>query len=445
MHIFPQLRKLERKYSQELVVVGVHSAKFTSEQETDNVAKAVKRYGIEHPVINDRDFMIWNQYGARAWPSLFFIDPEGNVLGKHEGEITYEAFDNLVSDIVREFEERGTLDRSPLPGGIGAKKEEGAWLSFPEKVLADPVSKKLYVADTGHNRVLVTDTEGRILDVIGEGEEGLRDGSFETARFNRPHGMAASNGALFVADTENHAIRKVDVEGKMVETIAGVGEQARFFHGGGEALSTALNSPWALTQLNGTLYIAMAGFHQLWAMDLEQGRVGPYAGSGRESISDGPLDTAMLAQPTGITTDGNVLYFADSETSSVRVADLDPRGRVTTLVGEGLFEFGDIDGAGPSVRLQHVQCVAYHDGAIYLTDTYNNKIKRLLPETREVTAFLGTGAVGHGDGYDDSVTFHEPGGISAAGGKLYIADTNNHAIRVADIESGEVSTLLIRE
>ena len=445
MHIFPQLRKLERKYSQELVVIGVHSAKFTSEQETDNVAKAVMRYGIEHPVINDRDFMIWSQYAARAWPSLFIIDPEGNVLGKHEGEITYEAFDNLVSNIVREFEERGTLDRSPLPGVVGAKQEEGAWLSFPEKVLADPASGRIFIADTGHNRLLVTDMEGRIQDVIGEGEEGLLDGSFETARFDHPHGMAASNGALFVADTENHAIRKVDIEGKMVETIAGVGEQARFFHGGGEASSTALNSPWALTQLNGTLYIAMAGFHQLWAMDLEKGRVGPYAGNGRESISDGPLDSAMLAQPTGITTDGSMLYFADSETSSVRMADLDPRGNVTTLVGEGLFEFGDIDGDGASARLQHVQCVAHHDGAVYLTDTYNNKIKRLVPETREVTTLLGTGEVGHGDGYEDAVTFHEPGGISAADGKLYIADTNNHAIRVADIDSGEVSTLRIRE
>lgn len=444
MHIFPQLRKLERKFSQELVVIGVHSAKFTSEQETDNVDKAVKRYGIEHPVINDKDFMIWNQYAARAWPSLFVIDPEGKVVGKHEGEITYEAFDSLVSSMVQEFEGRGTLDRSPLPAGVGAKKEEGAWLSFPEKVLADAGSDRLFIADTGHNRILVTTRDGQVLDVVGEGEEGLQDGSFGTALFNHPHGMAASNGTLYIADTENHAIRKADLASKTVETIAGVGEQARFFHGGGEALSTALNSPWALTEHNGTLYIAMAGFHQLWAMDLERGEVRPHAGNGRESISDGPLDTAMLAQPTGITTDGEVLYFADSETSSVRTADFDRSGRVTTLVGEGLFEFGDIDGTGSSVRLQHVQCVAYHDGVIYLTDTYNNKVKRLFPKTQGVTTFLGTGAVGHGDGYDDAVTFHEPAGISAVDGKLYIADTNNHAIRVADIDSGEVSTLRIR-
>ena len=444
MHVFPQLRKLEQKYPQELVVIGVHSAKFTSEQDTENVHMAIMRYEIEHPVVNDKDFKIWSQYSVRAWPSLFIIDPEGKVLGKHEGEITFEAFDRVLQDMVQEFDAKGVLDRSPLPD-IRGRDEQGSFLSFPGKVLADASSQRLFISDSNHNRVLMTSLEGNVLEAIGEGGAGLQDGSFSSAQFNHPQGMSLSDDILYVADTENHALRKVDLTEKRVETIAGTGEQARMFHSGGIAPSVELNSPWALILHNNVLYIAMAGFHQLWSMDMVSREVRPYAGSGREGIADGPLDSAMLAQPSGITTDGQVLYFADSETSSIRTADLDPSGRVATMVGAGLFDFGDADGIGPAVRLQHPLGVCYHDGVLYVADTYNNKIKRLFPKTQGVTAFLGSGAVGHRDGTGSEAQFHEPGGLSAADGVLYIADTNNHAIRVADLQSGEVSTIELRE
>ena len=445
MHVFPQLRKLEHKYSKELVVIGVHSAKFTTEKDTDNVHKAIMRYEIGHPVVNDKDFKIWSQYGVRAWPSLYIIDPQGKILGRHEGEIAFESFDRLLQDMSREFEAQGVLDRSPLPFSVGRYKDEGAWLSFPGKVLADDSSQWVFVADSNHNRILAVAPDGQVLEVIGEGVAGLRDGTFQSARFSHPHGMALEDGVLYVADTENHAVRKVELAAKTVETIAGTGEQARAFHHGGSAGSAELSSPWDLILHNNILYIAMAGFHQLWSMDLEGQQIRPYAGSGRESIADGLLADAMLAQPCGITTDGRVLYFADSETSAVRMADLDPSGRVITLVGEGLFEFGDKDGIGPAVRLQHVQGVCYNDGTVYLADTYNNKVKRLFPKTRGVTAFLGSGEVGLWDGTGSEAQFSEPGGLSVAKGKLYIADTNNHAIRVADLQSREVSTLELRE
>ena len=338
MHIFPQLRKLEEKYQEELVVVGVHSAKFTSEKDTANIEKAIRRLELDHPVVNDKDFRVWSQYSARAWPTLYVVDPEGNILGRHEGEITFDAFDRVIGDMITEFEVRGTLDRTPIPG-LSAHKEEGGTLSFPSKIIADEKGSRLFVSDSNHNRVLSISLDGKILDVIGGGDVGLEDGDYADAKFHHPHGLTLSGDSLYVADTENHAIRRIDLRERRVETIAGTGEQARTFHDGGVG-SVALNSPWDLTCLDGMLYIAMAGFHQLWVMHLESGYVGPFAGSGREGIKDGSLRNAMLAQPTGIDTDGDTIYFADSETSAVRTAT---RGRI----GEGEHAGGN----GP-VRLR---------------------------------------------------------------------------------------------
>jgi sugar lactone lactonase YvrE len=188
----------------------------------------------------------------------------------------------------------------------------------------------------------------------------------------------------------------------------------------------------------------MAGIHQLWSLGSKDGLVGPFAGNGGEAITDGPLASAQLAQPCGLTTDGVKLYFADSETSSIRSADIDPNGNVRTIIGLDLFVFGDADGSDHHVRLQHPIGITHYDGVLYITDTYNHKIKRVLPVTRSAFTVLGTGSAGHIDGPALEAQFSEPSGISFANGKMYIADTNNHAIRVADIESGEVTTLEIK-
>ena len=439
MHIFPQLRKLEKKYANELAVVGVHTAKFPNEKDTVNLQKAVQRYELEHPVINDTDFEVWQQYACRAWPTLMFIDPQGKVIGKHEGELPYESFDNLLGQMIAEFDAEGLLDRKPLPAPPG--NQHSNTLSFPGKILVDASGDRLFIADSNHNRILVTSLEGEVKDVIGSGEEGLTDGNYASSAFNHPQGMALVEDVLYVADTESHAIRRVDLSAQFVETIAGSGAQGSTRQGRGPGKEMELSSPWDMSYYQGTLYIAMAGTHQLWSMTLDDGMVGPYAGTGQESLSDGPLDSATLAQPSGITTDGKKLYFADSETSSIRSADLEPTGRVRTIVGLDLFVFGDTDGADHKVRLQHPLGITNFDGTLYVADTYNHKIKRVLPATRSGFTLLGTGDSGHRDGAGNQALFSEPSGLSIAGGKIYIADTNNHAIRVADLETSEVSTL----
>lgn len=439
MHVLPDLKRLEHKYANELVVVGVHSAKFDTEKDTENIRQAILRYEIEHPVVNDNQMRVWQLWGVQAWPTVFLLDPEGKVAGYTSGEGIYHPFDQAISQLITEFDAKGLINRERIHFDLERDKMPAMPLSFPGKVLADQASNRLFIADSNHNRIVITTLEGAVLEVVGSGKLGFKDGSFTEACFDHPQGMALDGNTLYVADTENHALRKVDLMAKMVSTLAGTGKQADRNSTVGKGPDTALNSPWDLVAHQGVLYIAMAGPHQLWRMDLTTGLIGAYAGNGREARVDGPLRSASLAQPSGITTDGQKLYFADSEISSIRSADFDPNGKVETIVGLDLFEFGDVDGVGPSVRLQHPLGVTWYEGVLYVADTYNNKIKRIIPQTQVATTFLGNGKEGYQDGKEP--LFNEPGGVSIAGGKLFIADTNNHVIRVADLATKEVSTL----
>lgn len=442
------MRKLEKKYDRRLAVVGVHSPKFIEERETESVHQAIKRLNVGHPVVNDKDFRVWQEYAVRAWPTLMFVDPEGKVIGKHEGEFPYDAFDRVIGDMLAEFEAAGQIDPRPIPGAYGDLTETDAPtpLRFPGKVLADEMSGRLIVSDTGHNRIVLADLDGTVRRVIGSGEEGLADGPAEAARLYQPQGVALDGDTLYVADTENHALRVVDLATGNVATLAGTGEQLMGERVGGPALRTALSSPWDLTILDGVLYVAMAGTHQVWSMRLGETWIGPHTGNAAEALRDGPLLAASMNQPSGITHDGERLYVADSEASAIRAITPGADGFIHTIVGEGLFEFGDRDGVGPAnVRLQHPLGVAWHAGTLYVADTYNHKIKRLDPTTAECTTWLGGGEAALRDGPAHVARFGEPSGVSVAAGRLYIADTNNHAVRVAGLGEGMVRTLELRD
>lgn len=449
IHIIPDLKRLEEEYADELVVIGVHSAKFDNEGDTGNIRQIILRYGLEHPVVNDHEFRVWRTWGAQAWPTLVLIDPAGNVVGGHSGEGIYPLFEPVIESLVREFEAKAMIDRTPLAFKLEKQGLPQTVLSFPGKVLADETGGRLFIADTNHNRLVVADINtGQVLNVIGSGLAGFEDGDFRTATFRQPQGMALSGDgqSLYVADTENHALRQVNLAGETVTTLAGTGSQARFYPPqGGTGPDVALTSPWDLALDGDQLYIAMAGSHQIWLMDLSSSSLKALVGNGRESTRNGPLAEAELAQPSGLTLDGQGrLYFADSESSSIRWAELDTEnGQTGTLVGSraSLFDFGDVDGTGEEVRLQHPLGVTYDDGLLYVADTYNSKIKRVDPETRQSLTFLGSE---HGWRDGTAPLFYEPGGLDVAGNKLYVADTNNHAIRVVDLASKETSTLVLK-
>ena len=443
MHELPQLGKLERAYPTELVVIGVQSPKYPAEADPDTLRHAVQRYGIQHPVVNDPELRVWSDYAVNAWPTLVFISPDGRVIGRHAGEATFDALDPVMAQLIQEYEKAGTLWRGRVDIDVETSQREMDELSYPGKVLA--TAQAIFIADSGHHRIVVAGADGAVQTVIGDGESGPRDGDFRSARFNRPQGMALDDagGTLYVADSENHTIRAVDLQARRVRTIAGTGEQARQVVRSGPADGTALSSPWDLVYLDGVLYIAMAGLHQIWTLDLAAVTVSVWAGTGHEAIRDGSRDTAWLAQPMGLARRGRELYVACAETQAVRRIDVDG-GAVSTLVGDGLFAFGDEDGPAGAARLQHVQDVAIASRVVYIADTYNNKIKALDLAASRVVTYLGSGRRGALDGPGENARFGGPSGLSIHDGTLYIADTNNHAIRTADFESGHVRPFQLR-
>ncbi len=441
MHIIPDLKRLEHKYPNQLVVIGVHSAKFENEKETENIRRIILRYEIEHPVYNDADFAVWRSYAVKVWPTQVLIDPAGYVIGGVSGEGNYDAIDRVVAQTVSDFRKRGELNEEPLKLSLERAKVGELPLAFPGKVLADRKGDRLFIADSVHNRIVITRLDGKLLEVAGTGERGVADGPFQTATFYRPQGMALEGDSLYVADTENHLIRRLDLKQHTVQTVAGTGQQSHEYFQTGPGLTVGLNSPWDLQLVGRTLYIAMAGPHQIWQLDLEKNVISTFAGSGREARLDGELLAAGFAQPSGITFDGQRLYTADSEANTIRAIDLD-KHEVSTLAGGDLFEFGDIDGQGDEVRLQHPLGIVAFGDKLLVADTYNHKIKELDTKRRHVRTLFGTGKPGQADGGQPS--FYEPGGLSLANGKLFIADTNNHAIRVVDLKTKQTSTLQLR-
>lgn len=454
IHVLPDFAKLEKKYANELVVVGVHSPKFENEKDTASIRKAILRYQISHPVVNDANHKIWDNYEVEAWPTVVVIDPEGNLVGYTTGEGNYELLDAVVGKLVEEHKKKKTLNEKPIRFDLAKYREAGDTpLFFPGKVVADEKGKRLFIADSTHHRIVVTDLDGNKVAVIGTGAPGNADGPFDAAQFDDPQGMAVRDDTLYVADRKNHTIREVDLKAKTVSTIAGTGEQDHEVDSRGmvnsvPAKEIGLNSPWDLALVGDRLFIAMAGHHQIWALDLKAKTVAPYAGTGRETIGDGPLRRATFAQPSGLATDGRSLFVADSETSALRRVSLDPDGRVDTLVGRGLFVFGDRDGLGQDggesspteARLQHALGVAYHNGTVFVADTYNSKIKGYDLRTRRLTKLAGGSPLG----WFGPTPFSEPGGLSYAGGKLYVADTNAHRIRVLDPATKSVATLPLK-
>jgi thiol-disulfide isomerase/thioredoxin len=468
IHILPELKKLEKAYPNELVVIGVHSAKFEGERDTKNIEEAILRYEIEHPVVNDPDHQIWDTYSVSSWPSIWLIDPEGNAVGQNSGEFKFELVDTVLKQALPYYRENKTLDTTPLRFELLAEKQPETPLRFPGKVIVDGETGRLFISDSNHNRIVVAKTDGSLIDVIGSGEIGRANGDFATASFHHPQGMALNGDILYVADTENHMLRKVDLKAKRVGFVAGTGEQGGGWPGLeraqttgkapdrwiGPCKTTPLNSPWDLWVHGAHLYIAMAGPHQIWKMPLDESEIGPYAGNGREDIVDGPLISKLpyqlgassFAQPSGLSSDGEWLFVADSEGSSIRAVPFKPTEEVRTVVGTNdlpngrLFHFGDVDGPREKVKLQHALGVAYHDGKIYVADTYNNKVKVVDAANGATRTLVGDGKPGK---TDDPPRFDEPAGISFAAGKLYVADTNNHAIRVVDVSTKKVETLAI--
>jgi thiol-disulfide isomerase/thioredoxin len=384
LHVLDELRELEEKHRDTVVIIGVHSPKFVHEAEHQAVVDAVERYGVEHPVLDDPELATWKQYAVRAWPTLVVIDPEGYVVAQHAGEGHAHAIERLVAELETEHAAKGTLRRGDGP--YVAPEPEPTVLRFPGKALALPSGNFLVTDTTRHQLVELAADGESVVRRIGQGSRGLTDSTWVRARFNEPQGLALlPDGSVAVADTVNHAIRRFDPESGRVTTLAGTGYQ--WMQGeptSGPAREVSLSSPWDVAWWQGKLWIAMAGVHQLWAYDPAEDTVAVTAGTTNEGLVDGPGPEAWFAQPSGLAATADRLWLADSETSALRWVDLD--GAVHTAVGTGLFDFGHRDGAAEQALLQHpLGVTALPDGSVAISDTYNHALRRYDPATGEVS------------------------------------------------------------
>lgn len=415
LHVLDELRELEEKHRDTVVIIGVHSPKFVHEAEHQAVVDAVERYEVHHPVLDDPELATWKQYAVRAWPTLVVIDPEGYVVAQHAGEGHAHAIEKLVEELEAEHGAKGTLRRGNGP--YVAPEPVATHLRFPGKALLLPDGGFL-VSDTTRHRLVELDADGEtVRRHFGTGERGLSDGGPDEARFSEPQGLAVlPDGRVAVADTVNHAIRALDLTTGVTSTLAGTGRQ--WWQGtptSGPAREVDLSSPWDLAWFGDRLWIAMAGVHQLWTYDPGSATVRVAAGTTNEGLVDGPAAEAWFAQPSGlaVSADGERLWVADSETSALRWVDRDEH--VHTAVGTGLFDFGHRDGAAGQALLQHpIGVTALPDGSVAISDTYNHALRRYDPASGEVTTL--------------ATDVREPSDAVLADGDLVVVESARHRL-----------------
>ncbi|MDT0203458.1 thioredoxin-like domain-containing protein [Nocardioides sp. AE5] len=409
LHVLDELRAVEEEFADELVVIGVHSPKFVHEADPAALRAAVERYAVAHPVLDDPELVTWQAYAARAWPTLVLIDPEGYVVAHYAGEGHAHAISALLGDLVPRHREQGTLQPGDSP--YLPPVPEGTDLRFPAKAVA-LADGDLLVADAGH---------GEVVRLSAAMEVRARHGGFREPNglCLLPVGVAAEVGYdVVAADTTAHRLIGLDSATGRTQVLAGDGTQ--WMQGDG---TDRLSSPWDVAWWQGRVWIAMAGIHQLWTFDPRTGAVEVTAGTTNEGLVDGALEQVWFAQTSGLAADParDCLWLVDAETSALRVIR---DGAVETVIGEGLFDFGFVDGDRATARMQHPLGVAVlGDGTIAVADTYNGALRRFDPDT----GLLSTIATG----------LAEPSGlvlIDAEGEQAaYVVESTGHVLTEVDL------------
>lgn len=430
IHIIPKLKEIEAEFGDKLTVIGVHSGKFDNEKNTQNIREAMMRYGIEHPVVNDENYQIWRSFGVRAWPTLLLINQQGEIANAWSGEGDFKVIRSEIQKLLKE--ESVT---SAVPIALEKDKLPEQFLHFPSKMDVGMLDgeKVLFVSDSSNHRILVINTNtNKVKHIIGIGKDGDKDAGFEQAQLSAPQGVLFDGvSKLYIADTQNHKLKVADFTKKEVITLSGTGERGHNYSVFNQiAKGVDIASPWDLSfsEDKQKVNIAMAGTHQLWAYDIKDKTISVIAGNGRESIDDGGYPFNSLSQPSGMVTLNGKTYFVDSETSSLRVME---KGRLTTLIGTGLFDFGYKDGDKSVALMQHPLGITAYKNKLYIADSYNHKIRIYDPET----ALLST--------YNIKYPLKEPAEVQVDGDTLYIADTNQHRIIKVNLLNDQAEILKI--
>jgi hypothetical protein len=422
------LRYLESKFHDGLSVIGVHTPKYEYQRQAAPVLKAVNRWHIRHPVANDPEYALWRGYGVQSWPSFAVIDAQGRFAGLVVGEGRREEAEGMIGQLL---DEAAASDLRVYETSVATVRPEPRMpLQFPGKVLATPTA--LWIADSGNNRILECDHGGRILRQFGTGSAALVDGRGREAAFNNPQGLTLLHDVLYVADTGNHAVRRIVQQSGEVGTVAGTGSIGHDLPGeNSDPRQTRMSAPTDLVAVDGKLYITISGQHQIWVFDPARNRLAVLAGNGRLGLRDGDGIDASFAQPSGIAVFDRQLIVADAASSAIRSIHLDDR-QVSTLIGTGPYEFGDAAGKRDVARLQNPLglCVDPR-GLAFVADSYNGKIKALNLRTGEIRPL------------NLPYHLHEPSGISMAANALWVANTNAHEVVRVDLATGQIKRVAI--
>ncbi len=381
------IKELRKRYGSELVIIGVHSAKFEREGDTEYLKNAIERLGIDYPVIDDSSLSLFDNYAIKAWPTVVLIDRDGYIVETSSGEQKVETLEKALA----------TLGISPLDKHNSEIKKHSESLHFPQKVQCE--DSFLLIANTGDDAVWLCDYGGKVLKVF----DGLSE----------PMGMAVHADLLYIANRGRDEIVSIDLKSYERKVVL-----------------DGLRAPYDLELSDETLFVAMAASHQIVAYSLTDLSETVRYGNGFEALRDGDAQSSQLAQPSGLTLLYDQLWFVDAESSALRVI---VGNGVHTAIGEGLFTFGDVDEG--ELLLQHPQGVTagqYGDGCgggrIFIADTFNNKVKAYNLEDGSIMTLVSD--------------LHTPTGVGKKGCTLYIADTDAHRIILFDLS--KMSTEVMR-
>lgn len=425
INLLAGLRQLEHKYHEGLSVLGVHTPKYPGQQSDDAVLKAINRNYVRHPVANDAHWRMWQQYGIESWPTMLLVDCEGNVAGRFVGEASLRRVDDAIAALLEDAAARDLRDYSPAETTF--RTEPRMALRFPAHALA--AGDRLYVADTGHNRILECTQQGKVVRQFGSGNAGYWDGRLTDAGFNAPQGLAISKDALYVADTGNHCVRRIQLLRGEVETLLGTGlpgHQLPEDSPPGQRI--AISAPVAIAVADDSVYMALSGQHQVWRIDLRNGAIDVPVGAGRESA----MSNARLAQPAALASLPHALLVADAAGNAIlqlRLSDL----TLISLAGGGSYELGHNDGPGGQARFAHPCGVAADGDNAYVADTFNSRLRIVNLQTGETSTLRLEWRL------------HEPQGLSFAEGSLWVADRNAHEILRVDLDHRRVERIPVAE
>ncbi len=438
------IAQLEKIYGTQLVVVGIHSWQFKEELSDEAISHAMVANGVQHPVANDANQAIAKAFRVTQWPTQILLNPRGGIEAVYAGEGHFDEMQAAIQRMAKLYS--GHLRHDPVK--LRGDNTVYTLLDYPGGIAYLPMYRNapaLAVADTGHDRVVVSDLQGKVLEVIGSGAQGHSDGIFEDARFSRPEGVAVHGELVYIADTGNHLLRLANLSTRKVVTLAGTGALAAGpLKETQPAAKSMLASPWALALWpdENHVAIAMAGNNQLWSYNVADKTVSLLAGSGDKGQQDGPAASAKLAQPSGLAALGNRLFFTDAQTSTLRVLE---KGQVKTLAGDAAGTAGYKTGPKGGGLMQHPMGLAAVGDMVFIADSYNHAIRAFDLKKGLLENLAGGGESGKANGAGSKASFSQPQGLAAQGGSLFVADTDNSAVRVVEVQGQKVSPLAVHE